>query len=209
MNSESRFIQAAVWGFLGIIVLSVVGVYLSTVLLRPTPPLPVYGDVPQFALTNQFDRVTRLDDLKGNVWIADIIFTRCPGPCLQMTRRMKAIQAALAYQPDVKLVSLTADPLFDTPKVLHDYAERLKADPKNWLFLTGPKQSVYDLAMKGLKLAVDENSDSVPLSEKFIHSTRFVLIDRLGRLRSVSFDGTERDTVSDLVRAVNALAKER
>src|SRR5689334_657351 len=91
MNSESRFVQAAVWGFIGIIILSVVGVYVSTLLVRRVLPLPVYGEVPDFTLTNQFGHTVTLADLKGSVWVADIIFTRCPGPCLEMTRKMKAI----------------------------------------------------------------------------------------------------------------------
>jgi protein SCO1/2 len=208
MNPETRLVQWGVWGFLTLVVLSVAGVFVSTLLQAKSQPLPVYGQVPEFGLTNQLNQPVSLASLKGDVWVANVIFTRCPGPCLDMTRKMKAVQDGLPPGDAVKLVSLTADPAYDTPVVLHDYATRIQANSKQWQFLTGPKQSVYDLAMNGLKLAVQENA-STNLDEMFIHSTRFVVVDRNGRLRAVSFDGTEGRSVDEILKAVNQLLKER
>src|SRR2546430_1045329 len=71
-------------------------------------PLPIYGQVADFTLTNQNGRVVTLADLRGKVWVADIIFTRCPGPCLKMTRQMKEL--ALPPSSQARLVTLTTDP---------------------------------------------------------------------------------------------------
>ena len=107
-----------VWGLLALVVVSVMGVFVLT-LLHPLPkPLPVFGEVADFKLTNQLGRAVSLSELTGHVWVADVIFTRCPGPCVGMTRKMKAIQERLSPKSAVKLVSLTADPAFDTPPAL-------------------------------------------------------------------------------------------
>ena len=208
MSSGARLIHGLVWGLLALVVVSVAGVFGLT-LLHPHPtPLPVFGDVADFKLTNQLGAAISLAELKGHVWVADVIFTRCPGPCAGMTRKMKAIQERLPANSSVKLVSLTADPAFDAPPVLDAYATRFKADQRNWSFLTGPKQAIYDLAIKSLKLAVQENT-TTNVDEMFIHSTRLVVVDRMGQLRAVGRDGSDRETVSDVVQAVNQLLSER
>src|SRR5215831_13773239 len=104
---------------------------------RRPAELPVFGSVADFTLTNQLGQLTSLADLRGRVWIADIIFTRCPGPCLRMTRQMKELEAALPSNSRIKLVTLTTDPDFDTAPVLTKYAERFDVDTNRWTFLTG------------------------------------------------------------------------
>ena len=96
--------------------------------------------IADFTLTNQNGSAVSLADLRGQVWVADIIFTRCPGPCLKMTRQMKELQEALPPASQAKLVTLTTDADFDTPPVLKAYAERFGADTNRWMFLTGPKR---------------------------------------------------------------------
>src|SRR6266496_146692 len=119
MNKPTRSIEWIVWGGLILVMSAIVAAFTASKLRRP--PLPVYGSVPDFALTNQFGRVVSLSDLRGKVWIADIIFTRCPGPCAKMTREMSELQSAIQAGAAVQFVSLTADPKFDTPEVLKQY----------------------------------------------------------------------------------------
>lgn len=208
MHNSPRVVHWFVWGGLAGLVLAISGVFVSTLLQPTSPPLPVYGTVPDFKLTNQFSQPVTLATLRGKVWVADIIFTRCPGPCLAMTGKMKAIQEALPEGTDLLLVSLTADPAFDTPDVLQEYSARLHVNSPRWQFLTGPKQAVYDLAMHGLKLAVQENADKTSIEEQFIHSTRFVIVDRQGRLRGQPIDLEEPEAVDKVVRTAQSLLKE-
>lgn len=191
------------------VVLSVALVFITSILGARQEPLPTFGELPDFTLTNQFGRAVTKGDLSGNIWVANIIFTRCPGPCTDMTRRMKAIQDGLPPGSPVQLLSLTADPEFDTSEVLKRYADRFNADSKKWLFLTGPKDEVYALAKAGLKLAVEENTDRKPDEDPFIHSTRMVLVDGFGRLRAVSSDASEAEAVEEILRAADRLMKER
>jgi cytochrome oxidase Cu insertion factor (SCO1/SenC/PrrC family) len=172
--------------------------------LEPQRPGPrrVLGQVADFTLTNQFGERVTLADLRGYVWVADIIFTRCAGPCPRMTQQMKALQDALPPDSRVKLVTLTTDPDFDTPSVLRAYAERFGADPKRWWFLTGSKERIAALAIESLKLTTVEKKPEERESpaDLFIHSTIFVVVDKHGRLRDV-FETTGEGVDPAIVQA--------
>lgn len=186
-RAESRPVEWAVWGGIVFVVLAIVAAYVRERQRAPATKLPVISQVADFTLTNQLDRPVRLADLRGQVWVADIIFTRCPGPCATMTRRMSELQAALPTNAPVKLVSLTTDPAHDTPRVLASYAGRFGADANRWQFLTGPKADLVKLAVNSLKLTVLDTEEAKRTSpnDLFIHSTIFVVVDKQGRLRAV------------------------
>jgi len=153
-------------------------------------PRPVLGQVSDFSLTNQDGQTVSLKDLRGHVWVADIIFTRCAGPCLKMSRQMKDLQEALPSSSQARLVSLTTDPTFDSPKVLKTYAGRFSADPCRWMFLTGTQEQISNLATNSLKLVAMENKGEPgqpppESSSLFIHSTILVLVDKRAQLRGV------------------------
>lgn len=148
--------------------------------------MPVIGPVADFALTNQDGQRVTLADLRGHVWVADIIFTRCGGPCPRMTRQMRELQDALPGSSDTKLVTLTTDPDYDTTTILRNYSEKFGADSNRWLFLTGTKKQIGALAKESLKLAAVETKPAERQDDNdlFVHTTIFVVVDRQGRLRS-------------------------
>ena len=162
---------------------------LATLRSRATlgKPLPDYGSVADFALTNQDGEAVSLSNLQGKPWVADIIFTRCPGPCLGMTRQMKELQALLPARSRARLVSLTTDPDFDTPKVLKAYGRRFGADADRWMFLTGTKRQIAALAIGSLKLTAlaKKPEEQQSPDDLFIHSTIFVLVDKHAHLRGI------------------------
>jgi cytochrome oxidase Cu insertion factor (SCO1/SenC/PrrC family) len=205
MTKSNRTIQFAVWGGLGIVIATIVVAFALSEL--NAKPLPVYNEVPQFTLTDQNGSKVSLDSLRGQIWLADVIFTRCPLQCLRMSAHMKELQGKLPH--DVKLVSLTTDPTYDTPAVLKKYSKDL-TQSDNWLFLTGDKRVINTVAVNGLKLAVQET----PVNERenpndlFIHSTRFVLVDRQGRVRGF-FDGDKPESTSEILSAVRTLKREK
>ena len=190
MNQPARRIGWLAWGGLALVALTLLAALLLVQLRSRTAqgqPLPVYGQIADFSLTNQNGRAVSLADLRGHVWVADIIFTRCPGPCLKMTKQMKALQDALPADSKTQLVTLTTDADFDTPPVLKAYAERFEADPHRWMFLTGTKQEVAKLAIDSLKLTAIEKRPEERESPQdlFVHSTIFVIADKRGQLRGV------------------------
>lgn len=174
---------------------------------RPASDIPVYGEVPAFSLTESSGRTLSRDDLLGRPWIADFIFTRCSGTCPVMTSSMSGLHEAFAEARDVnelRFVSFTVDPEWDTPEVLRSYAEGVAADPERWLFLTGDRDAIYALSQQGFHLGA---GDDVATSE-IMHSTRFVLVDRAGRIRGY-YDGTVPEEVAQLAKDARVVARER
>jgi protein SCO1/2 len=155
--------------------------------------LPVYAQVVDFSLTNENGAAVSLADLQGRVWVADIIFTTCPGPCLRMTRQMKELQDALPATDKTRLVSLTTNPDFDTPQILKTYGLHHGADTNRWMFLTGTKKQIGDLAVDSLKLSAVEKKPEERASpdDLWVHSTIFVLVDKQARLRGIYQTGGE------------------
>ncbi len=150
-------------------------------------PLPLYNSVPDFSLTSERSDDVALEDLLGQVWVADFVFTQCMGPCPLMSANMAKLQGALEEKDlPVRLVSVSVDPEVDTPEVLAEYAARFGADPSRWTFLTGAKQEIYDLIYQGFQLAIDDGSmtpGGSPGPGIITHSVKFVLIDAEGRIR--------------------------
>lgn len=143
--------------------------------------LPILAELPEFTLIERSGHPLSLKDLRGKVWVADFIFTYCGGPCPIMTHRMRQLQDILLRDrmEKVMCVSISVDPQRDTPAVLRDYAAKHSASPTRWQFLTGDEKAIRSLALDGFKLAVEEGTSG----EGPLHSSRFVLIDRAGRIR--------------------------
>jgi protein SCO1/2 len=163
-----------------------------------------YGTVPTFQLVNQNGQAFGSAQLAGKIWIADFIYTTCPGPCPMISSRMSELQKPLE-KTDVHLVSFSVDPEKDTPEVLRGYAEKLQTEPARWDFLTGPKSTIYKLSHDGFKLAVSDGSDAEGIP---VHSTRMALVDRHGQIRGY-YDAAEADAVTKLVADTTHLLREQ
>jgi protein SCO1/2 len=191
MSPQRRRTRWVVWGGLFVtLALILLAILLAQLMKLQKPvgkPLPVLGPVADFTLTNQNAQAISLSDLRGHVWVADVIFTRCPGPCLKMSRQMKDLQQAIPPASQAKLVTITTDPAYDTPDVLKTYAGRFDADPKRWMFFTGPKNEIVNLTGGSLKLTALEKPTAERESPQdlFIHSTIFVIVDKHAQLRGV------------------------
>jgi cytochrome oxidase Cu insertion factor (SCO1/SenC/PrrC family) len=162
--------------------------------------IPVYSAVPDFSLTERSTRTVTKRDLDGKLWVADFIFTHCGGICPTMSENMEKLQARLPKE--VMLVSFSVDPQNDTPEVLTEYAKRYNADPERWLFLTGDPGTMQKLSIEGFKLALDTSSGTEV--EPITHSSRFVLVDRQGRMRGYYSMG-DADTLDRIEAAVKTL----
>jgi protein SCO1/2 len=174
-----------------------------------SPALPILKIVPPFALTERSGKTITNHDLAGKIWVADFIYTTCPGPCPIITAGMARLQDAVAHDPQVQLVSFTVDPQTDTPAVLAKYADQFGADPNRWWFLTGPEKPLYDLIQNGFLLAVQDNRGQPPQEGQFTvtHSTFLALVDADGNVRGY-YDGTGSDGRTALLRDIKRLEKE-
>jgi cytochrome oxidase Cu insertion factor (SCO1/SenC/PrrC family) len=165
----------------------------------PEKPLERYRALPEFALTNQDGERVTLDNLKGKVWLADFVYTTCPGPCPIISAHMARLQRTL---PDgARLVSFSTDPDNDTPTVLKAYSRKFGGGDR-WTFLTGPKDQIYDLIEHGFMLPI-----AAPTGAQIIHSTRIILVDKTGAVRGF-YDGTTFDPDVRILADVRKLLQE-
>lgn len=169
--------------------------------------MPPVKEVPGFKLQDQQgDTVTR-EDFIGDLWVANFIFTRCPGPCSLLSQQMQKLQETLP--DDVKLASFTVDPEFDTPPVLENYAEAHGAEPGRWFFLTGNQELMKHIIVKGFQVAVGKNDAAIAETEGlFVHSTHLVLVDRNGMIRRY-YEGTDEKAIGQLKRDIERLQNQK
>jgi protein SCO1/2 len=123
-----------------------------------TPARKYFGDI---KLVNQDGREMRLytDLLEGKTVIINPMFTACTGACPVMSGTLAKIQEHLGDRvgKDVRLISISVDPVHDTPAKMREYATRFHARP-GWYFLTGSKENV-EAALRKLGQWVDEPSN--------------------------------------------------
>lgn len=181
-------------------------------------PLDSFGDAPRFKLIDQLGRPVNSDEFHGKVVVADFMYTHCPDVCPLLSLQMQGLQERLLREKllgsRVQLLSFTVDPARDTPPVLRQYAERYHADPLAWRFLSGPEAEVQPMIQKGFLLGVqkvapqatsEHDADHGDGAYDMMHSTRFVLIDRQGRMRAF-YDGRELD-LDQVVRDIRQLLR--
>ncbi len=170
-------------------------------------PQTISRAVPDFSLTERSGRTVALKDLEGKVWVANFIYTTCPGPCPIMTSRLAALAKELPVRDDLMYVSFSVDPDHDTPEVLAKFADRYGADAKRWLFLTGPREEIHTLSTTGFLLAL--NRTTQPSADgPIVHSTRFVLVGRDGRIHSY-YDGIDAKAVAQLKAEILKLLEDK
>ena len=137
------------------------------------------GDIaPDFVLTDQNGARVSSADLRGRYALVDFVYTRCTGPCPILTSLQVDLQRKLApeQRDQVRFVSITLDPEFDTPEILALYARSRGADLATWSFLTGPPAEVADVVKRfgvGTLRAADGQID---------HVVATFLVDPQGRI---------------------------
>jgi protein SCO1 len=164
---------------------------------KPQPELPELFPVPDTQLVDESGKPVNLASMKGNVTVYNFIFTNCTGTCPIMTNNMQAVTPKIEKDAPVRFVSISVDPARDTPPVLAAYAKRVRNDPR-WTFLTGDRQAIVDLSVKGFKLAA---GDPMPGGEALLHSSRFAVADKHGVIRGYydATDGTVPEQVAEVV----------
>jgi protein SCO1/2 len=174
--------------------------------VEPQPPLPVLGGVPSFTLVGSDGQPVAETSLAGTVWVADFIFTQCPGMCPVLSAQMARVQKALGPDSRVRLVSFSVDPANDSPEVLRAYGTRFGADPQRWLFLTGKRDDLFRVIQDGFRLAVAERSEAEATDGEGLitHSDRFVLVDRSLQIRGY-YHGMDDADVERLLQDIDRL----
>jgi len=142
--------------------------------------------VPDSAFVDQNGQKRRFSAFKGSPVVMTFIYTKCPLPtfCPLMDRHFAALQTSLTSDPSleaVHLVTVSFDPVTDTPAVLKAHATRLKADPKRWTFLTGDRDEIDQFAARfGVSISRAMND-----ARDITHNLRTAIIGANGTLVKV------------------------
>lgn len=170
----------------------------------PQKEIPVYFAVPEWTLTNQEGTPFSSTELRGQVYIANFIFSRCPSVCPKMLKDSEKLQQDLSKLTNVKMLTFTVDPKHDTPQVLKKLSEQYNAKVGFWSFLTDPDEvKLFTLYKEGFKVNVSEAQPSKDLYD-IAHSEKMVLVDQRGQIRGYyGYDKSE-----ELIEDAQILSKE-
>lgn len=163
---------------------------------RPKVSLPKIAQISSFELKDQDNKDFSYEDLKGKVWVANFVFTRCQGPCPLITSKMAELQAAFSDDKNVHSITISMDASFDSPEILKAFGAKHGADFSTWHFLTGNPDKIVEIARTIFKVPADKDPE--------MHTTRFVLVDADGFIRGY-YDSLEPQSLSSLKNAIESL----
>jgi protein SCO1/2 len=186
------------------------GFYLAMKAILPgygTVQLPVLSYVKAFSFQNQYGGRTTYQDLSGKVYVAEYFFTTCKSICPIMNRNMTQVYERYKTEKDFMILSHSVDPETDSVGRMRFYADSLGVNNGNWLFLTGPKDSLYQAARISYLLD-DPKNNSADIADQFIHTQFFALVDRSGQVRKI-YDGLKKEELDEMIKDIEVLLKEK
>lgn len=212
------------YGIFIVLIIVISGIFIAYFMLDKSPPLKIYSPkdlnpelvdkdqrdiyrnhkIRNFELVNQDGDTVNNSFLEDKIYVADFFFTTCPTICPLMTDQMERVQKAFKDDKHFKIVSHTVQPEIDSPKVLKEYAKLHGANTNQWVFLTGSKKEIYNLARKSYFAVTTEGEGD---EMDFIHTENFILIDRQKRIRGF-YDGTNKTDVNRLIADIKRLKNE-
>lgn len=174
----------------------------------------IWHKTANIGLRNQLGDSVNLYDIEGKIIVADMFFTSCRGICPALTANMAKLQRSFLkggnsrnpIKPEiVHFLSFSIDPENDSVPRLKAYADKFNVDHDNWWFLTGNRKKIYDFIFEELK--VDKYADE-PISPDFVHTNRFVLIDRDMHVRGY-YNGLDSTSLQQLASDIGLLMLEK
>lgn len=182
-------------------------IFLTATIDSSKSRLPVLNDVRPFSFQRQDGQVISDKDIKNKVYVAEFFFTTCPGICPKMNTNMKTVYEKYRNNNDFLILSHTVDPDNDSVERLKFYADSMHADISHWWFLTGSKENLYKAARESYILD-DPKNNAASISEQFLHTQFFALVDKNGRVRGI-YDGLKKDEIKKLNTDIEDLLREK
>jgi len=167
--------------------------------------LKKFHKIPDFKFKNQLGKDITNKDLQGYIYVANFFFTTCPSICVKLTNNMHTLQEAYAENDEIKFISHTVFPSFDTVEVLQKYGERYHINPEKWYLVTGEEEEIYDMAREAY--FADETYKQTNDKNGFIHTENLILIDKKGHIRGV-YKGTLPEEIERIQRHIEILKRE-
>lgn len=204
MNKKTRFYLLF---FAGLVVAFWIGLYLFTDTFNQSS-LQNRGNVQAFAFDKEDGSVFTNEDIKGKVSVVEYFFTVCPSICPKMNNNMRKIYETFKDEPNFLILSHTCDPKRDSVAKLKRFADSMQVNTKQWIFLTGRKDSLYNMAR--FSYGIDDPKNTVAnIEDDFMHSQFFALVDKNGVVRGQVYDGLKEDEIEKLKKDIKSLLKEK
>lgn len=213
--------QSSFWGLNRVVMWSVLLLLASC---QSTDRLPVLGQkelitktvngktvtdsvehsIPDFQFVSQDGDIVSAQTMAGKIYVADFFFTTCPTICPKMKTQLKRVYDRFKGNPNVMLLSHTIDPTHDSVAVLREFALSLGVEGKQWLFVTGDKEKIYDIGQNSYMVSAAEDA-SAPGG--VVHSGAFILVDTKKHIRGI-YDGTTAEGVDKLMADMDKVLAE-
>jgi len=169
--------------------------------------MPILSYVQPFSFTNQDGEAVTDNNLLNKITVVEYFFTTCKGICPKLNTNMKQVYEIYKNEPDFQILSHTCNPDTDSVSVLKHYSDSLQVNTQKWIFLTGRKDSLYQMA-RGSYLLDDPKNNVEKIEDQFIHTQFFALVDRQGKVRGKIYDGLKVLEVEQLKQDISKLLKE-
>ena len=174
--------------------------------------LPIIGNdqnhhVDTFSFVNQDGKSISNEDVKGKIYVVEYFYATCKGICPKMNENLAKVYKVYKGNKNVVILSHTVDPVKDTIKALKAYSERFDADACQWMFLTGDKKRLYDMARYSYLINAEDTANGVTITDDFINDKHYTLVDGYGRVRGL-YNGLDNGEVSKLIEDIGKLLKE-
>lgn len=163
-----------------------------------------FHTIAPFSFINQDGKTVTETDFKGSIYVTDFFFTTCHSICPVMSNQMERVYTKFKNNPEVKFLSHTVDPEIDSVEQLKAYALKHNADSKQWIFVTGEKKKLYEMARNSYFMDAQQG-DGGP--DDFIHTQNFALIDMDKRIRGY-YNGIDSADVDQLMKDMDLLLEE-
>ncbi len=175
--------------------------------------IPIIGNdqnhhIAPFSFVNQDGKTITNEDVKGKIYVVSYFFATCKGICPRMNENMEKVYKSFLGNKNVLILSHTVDPQKDTVQALKAYSLRFDADPNQWMFLTGDKKKLYDMARYSYLISAEDDTAGVSIDKDFIHDKHYTLVDGYGRVRGF-YDGLDQGSINKLIVDINTLLKEK
>lgn len=163
-----------------------------------------YHTIPPFFFIDQNNQKVTEQTVKDKIYVTDFFFTTCQSICPIMSNQLERVYKHFKTRNDILILSHTVEPEIDSVPQLLEYAKLHGVNDERWLFLTGEKKHLYQLARKGYLLNAEQGNGD---AEDFIHTQNFALIDKERRIRGF-YDGTDSVDISRLLIEIQILLDE-
>ncbi|MBC3784501.1 protein SCO1/2 [Spirosoma sp. LMG 31448] len=163
-----------------------------------------YQTIPDFAFVSQYGDTVTAKTLDGKVYVADFFFTSCPTICPKMKVQLKRVYEKFKGNSNVMMLSHTIDPAHDSVPVLKEFADNLGIAGRQWLFVTGDREKIYDIGQNSYMVTAQADSTA---PGGVVHSGAFILVDKAKHIRGI-YDGTTEAGVDKLMADIDRLLAE-